>query len=65
MLPGVGIGPELMKHVRKIFSFIGVPIDFEIIDIHPTAEGNTDFEHAITSVKRNRLAIKGTYSNKF
>lgn len=60
MLPGSGIGPELMSHVREIFSVIGVPVDFEIIDIMPTKEGNEDLEYAITSIKRNGVAIKGT-----
>lgn len=59
MLPGAGIGPELMQHVRDIFARIGVPVDFEIIDINPTSEGNDDMEYAITSIKRNGVAIKG------
>lgn len=60
MLPGGGIGPELMHHVREIFTKIGVPVDFEIIDIDPSSEGNDDLEYAITSIKRNGVAIKGT-----
>lgn len=59
MLPGGGIGPELMHHVREIFGKIGVPVDFEIIDINPASEGNDDLEYAITSIKRNGVAIKG------
>lgn len=59
MLPGGGIGPELMGHVREIFRVIGVPVDFEIIDIDPSTEGNDDLEYAITSIKRNGVAIKG------
>lgn len=59
MLPGGGIGPELMGHVRDVFSVIGVPVDFEIIDIHPYSEGNEDLEYAIMSIKRNGVAIKG------
>lgn len=59
MLPGGGIGPELMAHVREVFSVIGVPVDFEIIDIHPNSEGNEDLEYAIMSIKRNGVAIKG------
>lgn len=61
MLPGGGIGPELMQHVREIFGKIGVPVDFEIIDINPSSEGNDDLEYAITSIKRNGVAIKGTF----
>lgn len=63
MLPGGGIGPELMQHVRDIFGRIGVPVDFEIIDIHPNTEGNDDLDYAITSIKRNGVAIKGTVVN--
>lgn len=59
MLPGGGIGPELMGHVREIFNKIGVPVDFEIIDISPSSEGNDDLDYAITSIKRNGVAIKG------
>lgn len=59
MLPGGGIGPELMGHVREIFGVIGVPVDFEIIDIDPNSEGNDDLEYAIMSIKRNGVALKG------
>lgn len=62
MLPGGGIGPELMHHVRDVFTRIGVPVDFEIIDIHPASEGNDDLDYAITSIKRNGVAIKGMWS---
>lgn len=64
MLPGGGIGPELMAHVREIFQVIGVPVDFEIIDIDPTTEGNDDLEYAITSIKRNGVALKGNIETK-
>lgn len=60
MLPGGGIGPELMTHVREIFGVIGVPVDFELIDIDPNSEGNDDLEYAIMSIKRNGVALKGT-----
>lgn len=63
MLPGGGIGPELMTHVREIFGVIGVPVDFEIIDIDPNSEGNDDLDYAIMSIKRNGVALKGRYMN--
>lgn len=63
MLPGGGIGPELMNYVREIFRYCGVPVDFEIIDIDPNSEGNDDLEYAITSIKRNGVAIKGKSEN--
>lgn len=65
MLPGGGIGPELMNYVREIFRYCGVPVDFEIIDIDPNSEGNDDLEYAITSIKRNGVAIKGESDDFF
>ncbi|XP_075165882.1 isocitrate dehydrogenase [NAD] subunit gamma, mitochondrial-like [Haematobia irritans] len=59
MLPGGGIGPELMAYVRDIFIFCGAPIDFEIFDICPSTKGNEDLENAIISIKRNGVGIKG------
>jgi len=64
MLPGGGIGPELMNAVREIFRYTGVPVDFEVIDIDPNSESNDDLEYAITSVKRNGVAIKGNIETK-
>lgn len=64
MLPGGGIGPELMGYVREIFRYCGAPIDFEVIDIDPSTEGNDDLEYAITSIKRNGVALKGNIETK-
>uniref|UniRef100_A0A0K8TU98 Putative isocitrate dehydrogenase alpha subunit n=1 Tax=Tabanus bromius TaxID=304241 RepID=A0A0K8TU98_TABBR len=64
MLPGGGIGPELMNYIRDIFHCAGVPIDFEVIEIDPSTEGNDDLEYAITSIKRNGVAIKGNIETK-
>ncbi|XP_068156822.1 isocitrate dehydrogenase [NAD] subunit gamma, mitochondrial isoform X1 [Drosophila tropicalis] len=64
MLPGGGIGPELMTYVREIFRYCGAPIDFEVIDIDPSTEGNDDLEYAITSIKRNGVALKGNIETK-
>lgn len=59
MLPGAGIGPELMKYVKIVFRNLGVPVDFEEIAIAPDVSGNADLEDALTSIKRNGAAIKG------
>lgn len=64
MLPGGGIGSELMNYVREIFRYAGVPVDFEIIDIDPNSESNEDLEYAINSIKRNGVAIKGNIETK-
>lgn len=41
-----------------------MPIDFEVIDIDSNAESNDDLEYAITSIKRNGIAIKGNIETK-
>lgn len=64
MLPGGGIGSELMNYVREIFRYAGVPVDFEVVDIDPNSESNDDLEYAITSMKRNGVAIKGNIETK-
>lgn len=64
MCPGGGIGPELMNYVREIFRYAGVPVDFEVVDIDPNSEGNDVLEYAITSIKRNGVAIKGNIETK-
>jgi len=64
MLPGGGIGPELMGYVREVFKYAGVPVDFEIVDIDPASEGNDDLEYAITSIRRNGVGIKGNIETK-
>lgn len=62
MLPGGGIGPELMNYVTEIFRYAGVPVDFEVINIDPADSGNEEFEYALTSIRRNGVAIKGMCS---
>lgn len=64
MLPGGGIGPELMNYVVEIFRYAGVPVDFEIIKIDPNTDDNDDLDYAITSIKRNGVAIKGNIETK-
>jgi len=64
MLPGGGIGPELMAYVKEVFKYAGAPVDFEIIDLDPRAEDNEDLGYAITSIKRNGVALKGNIETK-
>ncbi|XP_050740064.1 isocitrate dehydrogenase [NAD] subunit gamma, mitochondrial-like [Eriocheir sinensis] len=58
MIPGDGIGPEMMGYVRNIFRYAGVPVDFEEIQI--TKDSTEDeFEKALICIKRNGVALKG------
>ncbi|KAK2588479.1 hypothetical protein KPH14_004462 [Odynerus spinipes] len=64
LLPGAGIGPELMGYVKEVFRYAGVPVDFEDIDIDPNADNNDDLEYAITSIRRNGVALKGNIETR-
>uniref|UniRef100_A0A6F9DFV1 Isocitrate dehydrogenase [NAD] subunit gamma, mitochondrial-like n=1 Tax=Phallusia mammillata TaxID=59560 RepID=A0A6F9DFV1_9ASCI len=59
MIPGDGIGPEVMQGVKQVFLCAGVPVDFEEVNV--TSENFTSgvCEDAITSIMRNEVAIKG------
>ncbi|CAH0561806.1 unnamed protein product [Brassicogethes aeneus] len=64
MLPGGGIGPELMGYVKEVFKYAGAPVDFEVVEIDEKSEDNDDLDYAITSIKRNGVAIKGNIETK-
>ncbi|XP_015261056.1 PREDICTED: isocitrate dehydrogenase [NAD] subunit gamma, mitochondrial [Gekko japonicus] len=58
MIPGDGIGPELMLHVKEIFRHACVPVDFEEVLVSSEAS-DRDLENAIMAIRRNRVALKG------
>lgn len=64
MMPGDGIGPEMMGYVRQVFSLIGAPVDFEEIKLDPTTDNYADLNNAISSIKRNGCAIKGNIESR-
>ncbi|XP_067833869.1 isocitrate dehydrogenase [NAD] subunit gamma, mitochondrial isoform X2 [Heptranchias perlo] len=59
MIPGDGIGPELMLHVREVFRCACVPVDFEVVDVHPSLDNEAGILGALTAIRRNRVALKG------
>ncbi|GJQ85738.1 hypothetical protein Trydic_g12143 [Trypoxylus dichotomus] len=65
MLPGNGIGPELMRHIEDIVKHINAPIDFEKVIIRDGPTLKDDIDNAVTSIKRNGIAIKGTIEPNF
>ncbi|XP_028567561.1 isocitrate dehydrogenase [NAD] subunit gamma, mitochondrial isoform X1 [Podarcis muralis] len=58
MIPGDGIGPELMLHVKEVFRHATVPVDFE--EVLVSSEGSEeDMQNALMAIRRNRVALKG------
>ncbi|KAG8129871.1 putative Isocitrate dehydrogenase [NAD] subunit mitochondrial protein [Naja naja] len=58
MIPGDGIGPELMLHVRELFRHACVPVDFEEVLVSSEAS-ESDIQNALMAIRRNRVALKG------
>jgi hypothetical protein len=53
---------KLLTDHNNLYVFIryaGVPVDFEEVQMDPKSESNEDLEYAITSIRRNGVAIKG------
>ncbi|KHN84247.1 Isocitrate dehydrogenase [NAD] subunit gamma 1, mitochondrial [Toxocara canis] len=66
MLPGDGIGPEMLAHVKNIFAFANVPVDFEEVELSSNLANNgKDLESAIIAIQRNGVALKGSIATKF
>lgn len=58
VLPGDGIGPEMISHVKRIFNFANVPVDFETAPLSSELKQEADLDNAIISIKRNGVALK-------
>uniref|UniRef100_A0A3Q2ZV38 Isocitrate dehydrogenase [NAD] subunit, mitochondrial n=1 Tax=Kryptolebias marmoratus TaxID=37003 RepID=A0A3Q2ZV38_KRYMA len=64
LIPGDGIGPELLSHVREVFRFSCVPVDFEVVHVNSALETEDDINNAITAIRRNGVALKGNIETK-
>ena len=60
LVPGDGVGPELMLCVREVFKQIGAPIEFEEILASELLPGrSSSVEDVVASFKRNKVGLKG------
>ncbi|EDM07215.1 rCG53642 [Rattus norvegicus] len=58
MIPGDGIGPELMVHVKRIFRSNCVPVEFEEVWATSTSS-EEEINNALMAIRRNRITLKG------
>lgn len=58
VLPGDGIGPEMLHHVERILSAVQAPVDFEVVNLTSKEDASEDLAEAITAIKRNGVALK-------
>ncbi|KAM4810508.1 isocitrate dehydrogenase [NAD] subunit beta, mitochondrial isoform 2-T2 [Rhinophrynus dorsalis] len=61
MIPGDGVGPELMHSVKEVFKAADVPVEF---DEHHLSEvqnmaSQEKLDEVLTSMRANKVAIKG------
>ncbi|XP_054878882.1 isocitrate dehydrogenase [NAD] subunit beta, mitochondrial isoform X2 [Poeciliopsis prolifica] len=61
MIPGDGVGPELMTAVKDVFKAGDIPVEFDEFFISEVQNRATDerLEKLLESMKSNRVAIKG------
>ncbi|CAO3608313.1 unnamed protein product [Cunninghamella echinulata] len=61
LIPGDGIGPEISRSVKEIFSAAKAPIEWEEVDVTPVIkDGKTAIPpEAIASVRKSTVALKG------
>lgn len=60
LIPGDGVGPELVYSVQEVFKAAGIPVDFEsyfFSEVNPTLSAN--LEDVASSISRNRVCLKG------
>ncbi|XP_028135819.1 isocitrate dehydrogenase [NAD] subunit beta, mitochondrial [Diabrotica virgifera virgifera] len=60
LIPGDGVGPELMYSVTEVFKAAGIPVDFDTYffsEVNPTL--SAPLEKVADSISRNRVCLKG------
>ena len=63
MIPGDGVGPELMDCVQTVVQSVGAPISFEILHLSEVQHWNSyPVDEVMKSVTKNGIAIKGIFS---
>lgn len=65
MLPGDGIGPEMMEHIKTLFLYAHIPVDFETVELSSKDLDESSLEFALMACERNGVAIKGNIETKF
>ena len=61
-MPGEGIGPEMMGHLKQVYKAAAVPVDFEMIELDPSTD-NYDDLYNVSSANLNIMYLCTKYSN--
>jgi len=60
LIPGDGVGPEMVSAVEEVFKAAGVPMDFEVFflsEVHPSL--SVPISTVLESIERNGMCLKG------
>lgn len=67
LIPGDGVGPELVYAVQEVFKTTGIPVDFEeifISEVHHSRSAS--IEKVLESVRKNNgVALKGAIQSAY
>lgn len=61
LIPGDGVGPELVYALQEVFKAANVPVDFEtyfLSEVNPVL--SAPLEDVVASIRKNKVCIKGT-----
>ncbi|CAL8083548.1 unnamed protein product [Calicophoron daubneyi] len=63
MIPGDGIGPEMLSYVKDAFQALNAPVDFEEVLMDQDNDESV-FRDALLAMKRNGIGIKGNFATE-
>ncbi|XP_052221651.1 isocitrate dehydrogenase [NAD] subunit beta, mitochondrial-like [Dreissena polymorpha] len=64
LVPGDGVGPEMMASLQEIFKTAGVPVDFEEFFLSEVARSQSaNYDTVLESFRRNSVGLKGIISS--
>ena len=62
LLPGDGLGPQLVESVKDIFQHLNVPVQFEEVSLSSSMDAKQAeqaYAAVLDSLKRNKVGLKG------
>ncbi|XP_071946955.1 isocitrate dehydrogenase [NAD] subunit beta, mitochondrial-like [Antedon mediterranea] len=59
LIPGDGVGPELMQAVKEVFKQIGAPVDFEEYHLSEVQSHGATLNEVVESLRQNHVCLKG------
>lgn len=59
LIPGDGIGPEMMLHIKDALRHVRAPVEFEEVPLNSLTASEAMIDQAVLAVRRNGVCIKG------